>query len=532
MKPIKYIFYITFALLALSQNTCRADELDDFQEMGLDEFAFGIEDVHHEPMIMRGAGFDAFDIVHDFNTPTPQVGLIVSNPFYSFTKPIRRRSLLDCGNFQFPNLNTVDPSFLLYPFYNQTSRAVYTESKTGIASYVDLEQAPLLDLINTNFPGSVNVPELLSLFKNIKVQERRLGFMFQYNHPFSDCLLSFHLPLLYQEHNFYLTPAEQKAIKNSPYLQGGPPIDIIQFAHDHLISDKIGISDLRIGLEKIVYEIPYCYTNLGCDFTIPTAFAFKKGVYGSYFDKKKPRPNFDLYTDILLPLDNNAFATVKTNSINISLATLDRVSTLLIENPLGNNGHFGIAPFIRNTLIFSPSVSMTSKTKIEFLLPAKERRFFRQNITLQEVNAIVDLTVVDADDNAGTAQLQLLTDLFLDNLFPKSYEATLFPGVLFESYSKITYARNNWEYSIGSEFFYQTKEVIFDVDAPSIEKIKLDIQGAAHSYAVQSKMWLSIEKIKKENSNWHIGVTLASTGILSHGIGADCSLMISCAREF
>src|SRR3989338_7257324 len=121
------------------------------------------------------------------------------------------------------------------PFFNQTWKGVYTDDKTGIGSYIDLEQKRLIKVLDDAQFVEFNIPEVLGLFTNIKVQERHLGFMFQYCTSFKEWNISLLCPFLYQENNFYLSPSEIKRIEQEPLFKDFEG-DIIEFAKQHLLS--------------------------------------------------------------------------------------------------------------------------------------------------------------------------------------------------------------------------------------------------------------------------------------------------------
>lgn len=541
-KIVLSLFLITMSFSVFAESL---DEWDMNEEF-LDDFGLEIAGMDHAPTraaradIVLGALFDQFKVTNLFK-----------NPFYFYVHPLRRREIIDEVSLNFPRYH-LDKNLSVIPFYNQMTQAQFRRDRTGIKDYVDMGQRDLINTLDTLEWDEVNIPDLLNLFANIKVQERRIGFMFQYTKDFDNELhFSCHIPLMYQEYNYFLTKEETLAIENSDFFKQFETGDTWDFVTKHLLSDKLGFGDLRLTIEKTIKESAAYRLNIGIDFSLPVSFPLRKGVIGAHFDKKKKAPSFNINDDFVelgTELENlDSKNQLLANAEALALNMLDRASTILLEHPLGNYNHPGLGLFTRSTMIFSPTVQLTSKLRVNLLVPAKERRFIKIKIDKQELDnmynryidedgTIIDLDPETPDPNAPSAAQQALDiarieSLFLEKYFPESYDVTVMPGLEISSSSQLTYERQKWIFYIGGEMWYHTKESFLKVHVDSLTLSKLELETAKKEYAYQSKTWIGVDKKKKENSNWQFGVRASASGI-NDGIGDDFTLTFHCVREF
>lgn len=559
MKLYKKILLSLFIMSPTIPNLSAMEEWDMNEEF-LDDFGAEIENMDHVPTRALAPedvlGPLIFLKAHN----------LLKKPFYFYTQPLRRREIVDEVTFNFPRYH-LNKNLIVIPFYNQMSAAQFRRDRTGIKNYLDMQQTDLVNTLNELAEDAdevdydndgteldltnIDIPDLLNMFANMKVQERRLGFMFQYTKDLENSWhISCNVPVLYQEYNYFLTKEEINTIENSAFFKALPPGDYWDFVKKHLLSDKIGFGDLRFSVEQTVKETHAYRLNVGLDITVPSYFAVKKGVIGSYFNKKKATPTFNINDDFL-ELNQKRTAEddisyqdqLLQNAEDLALNILDRLSSVLLEHPLGNYRHPGLGFFTRSTLIFSPTVELTSKLRMNLLLPAKERRFIKTKIDPQELNNIYgryvdangdlinggDFSIIDGTIKNG--DINRFEAIFLEKFFPESYDVTVMPGLEISSSSQLTYERPKWTIYVGTEMWYHTKESFLKIHTDSTTKSKLEIETAKKEYAYQSKSWIGIDKKKKENSNWKFGVRASASG-LNDGIGDDFTISFHCVREF
>ena len=173
-----------------------------------------------------------------------------------------------------------DKTFNLFAFYNETLKMNFTRKSNVISSYLNIGPGqgfiPILEELRDfifNLSG-VDVPETIVLLVGATVEERRAGLLMQFLQTHKNFTFEVSTPIMYQESNFFLGEKEQKELLEQ--FNQGPT----NFIREHLVADRFGIGDTRI---KIGYQLAqnnrFCST-LGAQISLPTAFSFKKGLYG------------------------------------------------------------------------------------------------------------------------------------------------------------------------------------------------------------------------------------------------------------
>lgn len=499
----KFFIFSLILSLIYQQFTLHATDLED-------EILSGLFYYDEEDSLPTDLSTDVITRSNSSSTTVSflqQLGMqnILRNPLYLRTSPIMRMPLLDLPMFQvFVKFEPVQ-QFELYPFYSQTYSEHFYKNHDTINKYLAFQDPVFLvalDAAEKQFSGpdaSIDVPGLISLFHGLKVQERRTGFMGQYIRGFEDWAILVRMPLYYQEHNLYLTPAEQAAINENPFFKQFTGDDYMEFARQHLIADAFGIGDMRINIECFTHESDIYQWGGGLRFTIPTGCAFKKGLFGSSFPNNAPSPYFDFDADFFeIIFSQGVNDQVMQNLANYGESILDRLSTILLNESMGNIHHFGLGVTSHGTMIFSSWISLGSLTQVEILTPGKEDRFFYLNPDTQSYNSF--------DWSDPTAQVNQKLDYFNDQLqrkfFPPMYRCTVFPGFILQNTTALTFEFPTWTGIIGSDLWFQTPEDISDVDVPLEYAPYLNIQKSSMGGGYQAKIWGSIERNPVKESYW------------------------------
>ena len=518
MKYInKFILSFLISLIfTLPLEVKSQSELEQQIESGLFDYEPEMSDMVDtalEPTVTRSTPGDTILILTDDAAVNAQS--LLQYPLYFKSNPIGRRNVVDLPIFQ--NFATFVPLTKLscLPFYTQTYQEYYFKEYEAIKYYIDMKQDHLIRVLDNLHFTSFDIPQVLSLFENLKLQERQIGFMFEGVKTTDQWSVSIRTPLYYNEHNLFLTSSEQAAIEDSALFvdfEGDP----IQFAKDHLISDYIGLGDTKINFEYLLKTTPKYQFSLGGKITIPTTFRLSKGIIGSYFDVHKKAPNLDLHSDLVdvdLSEDRR-----KDNVVAFGLDVMDRLSTILLEQGAANNHHFGFGIFGHSTLYFKDHVYLTSLSSMEVSTPAPEQRFFIIKNDEAAFNALNwDNSNVQVEDKLAFLNAQLK-----EKFFPPAYETFVWPGVVFQSTMALTYEGQKWNFVAGSDFWWKTKEHFLNVKAPSDVKDLLEIEKAKRGHLYQTGVWVAAERHPFPESEWQFGVRLGTT-TLSNGIGQDVS---------
>jgi hypothetical protein len=477
---------------------------------------FSFEDTKDIKKLVRQLVGDTFDdIVSD-----PVYGaLLLKNSFYRHTHPLRKKSLLDI-----PRLHDKQEEWNISFFYNQIDKEYYKESNPGIGSYLNIEQEGILEVLDELEFQNEKLPNVLALLDAIKTQERRTGFIFSKKGSFKEVIWELQVPLLYQEYNFYLSAQERQLIEEEALFtkreapkqvegasaNAGGSSGAVDFFKRHLLSDKIGISDARLAF---IFS-----KGWSLFFTIPCAFAFKKGVVGSYFDPYKKGTGFDLHADLVDLYVEGDYTQLKQNTFDYGLAALERASAILLENPLGNRRHLGCGVIKKIERKFFKRGLLALQGQAELLLPATERRFIKIIPDESVLNAI-HISSSPPEEEARLKVIELNKPL-QENLFPESYNIIVFPGLILQANASFLYTKGLWEMSLGGQVWFHTKEKFLDIEKGAVSLSRLDAKTAKQGYALQQNIYACIEKKRSYESAWVYGLEVLAT-VVSTGRAKD-----------
>ena len=532
-------------ILALSQGIIHSEEWENTFDQ-LEESSY-----ISEASIDEGLDFNATraiitpqQVIENITDPAGaiQAQTILQNPLYYRSNPPMRRNIIDNPIFQqFVERGSSGQNFSFKPFITQTFKEYFYDTRSNINYYIDMNQNDannqLNDLLtkieNVDFlPLGFTVTNVLGLFNTIYLEERRAGAMFEYVKSTEAWTLSGRFPFYYGEHNLNMPPEDQQKVQKNPFF-GNSDFDEVTFAREHLISDQLGFGDLRINFEHLFIDTHKQVFSAGIRGTIPTAFAIKKGLYGTNFNVYTPAPDFNLYTDLLLPglstpPDQN-IPLVQQNVQALGDAIINRLATILVQTPLGNNHHLGIGVFTHNKMIFSERLSLSGLLSAEILLPANEQRFF---ITYTSPAAFNAFDWADSSAQVNE-KLDFLNQQFINKFFPQRYNVSVFPGFIIQSTSALTYRARRLTITGGTDLWWHTDERFLTIDAPKEIKTQNIItkKTAKIGYGYQSMLWFSLEKNFKPGSSWKCGLRAEVTAN-SFGVGEEWGACILIQKFF
>lgn len=505
------------------------DILDDAEEptsdSELQDTAFiESDDVLNEINAHKLAALTYCEVLHLITSPEQgiEAQILLQENIYRRTNPNNSRSLLNLPGFYHHYFCPEDNYFWTQLFYNQTSNGYFTKESTQLQSYVLLNNPNLIERIERNDLG-INLPIVLGVFSNMKLQDRRLGLMFGGQHVWSNWHVRAYAPFYYLERNLSLTDEEQRLLERAG-LPTVDPVESREFAREHLIIDKLGIGDSRIEIGITPFVNDMYLARVGGLFTVPTAFAFKNGLYGTHFSKSTPAPNFSLYEFI-----NTVMPPVQDMDKGIAqaeaflLAAVDRLSTMVLETNMGNEGHFGLGVFTDHQIECSQYWTLRSKTSLEYLVPKYEKRFYIMKKTAAEFN---DRDYNSDDELICEENLDFLNDQLIQTLFPTMYSTRIHPGYIFIWNTSLTYQGEVLDFQFGYDLYWQDKEKLGTINATPAQVALVRKDIAVKPCAYQSKLFGDlIYKRSGAYRDYHAGIHLDAT-LLSSGIGRDFTLAL------
>lgn len=488
----------------------------------MDEADFDVSAVLDNPFIsdFLDKNEDSFCPSHTYD-PSSILSLLITQinilpvmeeDLYEKTYAINKRNIVEQPAFanykEYPNSRTFGFDF----FYNQTSRMYFTTHSDCISSYLAVFNKTLLDkiddslvIIRETFPSFALSPsEVLALFARATVQNRQAGIMLHSDKYFSNRRYHLHIraPLMYQERNFFLTEQEQKNIKNTlgPSTEDetvGVDDTAMDFARRHLIGDRCGIGDTRITFDWMAHKHHLLLVELGLQFTIPTAFAFEKGVFGSYFANRKPASAFNV-GQLWDFAENGQLERATKVATDTLEGAIDRLSAMLLETGLGYDHHFGLgASFSTRSRLstyiarsWARDIKFRTRASLEYFFPATELRYFIEKKHPEwYTESFFPIDEIQTDERFAQERLDFLSEQFLEKLFPFKTKTTVHPGIIFQWTSAINYDAHRWALTYISDFWFRSQESLgtirrINYDVP----VDLDVERGTRHYALQSKL--------------------------------------------
>ena len=527
MKHIKKFFYLILLLsihISINANLTLEEQI----EADLFDFDPSISAMDvTTPTITRGTTEKSVGILTEF----VKAQTILQEPLYYRTNPIARKNVVDIPIFQhFNTFEKEETNFDCIPFYTQTFNELYYKDFDELKDYIDVNQEHLIRRIDDLKLTTFDFPRVLQLFGKMKLQEHRIGLVFDWTKIRDDWALSIRIPFYYDEHNFYLNLTQRNQITD---ILGAVDPD---FAFDHMVADFLSLGDTKLCFEYLIKQDHRYELALGIRATLPTKLRMSKGVVGAYFDVDKKPKSLNLHTDLLGipddPVDLDSYTQAEKdrmtdNATNFSLDALDHLSMLLLEQGSRNHFHVGIGPQMHSTMHFSSKCYLTNLVSLEVFTPAQETRFF----LVKNDQAAFDAFYWNETDADVDAKLVFLNKQLKEKFFPPGYSVSVFPGILLQSTSGLVIKRRRVTWTLGSDFWLHSTEKFGSIYAPESIKPLLDTEKAKMGNRFQSTMWVALERNPRPDSTWQYGATI-SVGTWSSGIGASSSFAFYIEKMF
>jgi hypothetical protein len=485
---------------------------------------------------------------------------LLQQNFFLRTNPLNVRNILDMPVFE--------PATIYPPsrwtlgghlFWNKTSKSKFTDDKTGLQAYLRILQPNFLDVIENELNDlfglldlEVDIEALLKLFRNMTVEDRRTGLMFHGECFWKQLTVRFLLPLYYHERNLnFQTEAEKDAVIAAFGLD--PDLGNTDFQDAHFVSDQIGFGDARLEVDTIIMNAEKYRIRLGGMATIPMAFAFKKGIKGTYFKKETAVQNLrfaELNLDTIIngEIDlDNLFDLTSTPSgaqealdtlLDFLVGSIDHMNATLLDTSLGNH-FFGIGPMFRTETrmdVFFKNSAWAEKVwwlgrgSIEYFFPRTIKRFFDQAIDYNNFAGRDFCDPAQADNN-----LEFIEQQLTDRFYPRYLETRVQPGLLFRWTGRFVFQKNNhWSFFIGSDTWIQLKESFSanSINAPADIIGFLRVEAAKSPQPYQGKIQGGfIYEWERPKRDWLISLNGDYT-LFDSGVGHDYTISFNVETHF
>ncbi len=479
------------------------------------------------------------------NLLTPPIGdegvnilpLLREDIYKKTTGPVTRRSLLDMPALT-PDFFDADCWLLTADFFlNFSPKVFFTKDSAFLSSYIALNNQNVINSIADSLFPNANVPELFGSLGRIKLQQYRAGIMVGVARHYPCWTFTARIPLYYLLENFFLDDEEIDRIKNNPFFRdddGGlgntAENEVRRFILKHLVSDRIGIGDSRVTALLRNDCSDNCTVWFGLQSTIPTARDIDRGLIAGEFDPLEQIPYFNLQGlgNTLLCNDNEALsdATLRRELTEGLTEVLDRLSTILINTPLGNGKHFGFGPEVDVKWYLNEYFSMQSYASLQAYTPHRANRFYLIEKTPEDFDR-------DWRDTSMTGEnLVTLNRLIVQTLFPVGVRTTIHPGIRFQFNHSVLYKSEHWDLSLGFDYWYfgeEKQQLLLPVVPFNLPLVQ---RKGCRPAAQQGKIIGNIGYFNQaECYDWNFGLNFDAT-VFNTGIGRNYTISFRLGLEF
>ncbi len=403
-------------------------------------------------------------------------------------------------------------------FFNMTNKM-----NVGVKSLLNPEAVNLDRLASDIIPflpkGTINaslganeLASLLALFKEITLQERKIGAMIQFGFIKGPFTVQIHTPIHMTERNFWLSPQDRQSI--SRMLKSD---DSSSFSDDELIRFRYGAGDTRLKIGLNTVNMPNFQTDLGVETIIPTSRFAYTGRY-------KTASTQDVETA-------ESFGK---NLFNV----LRGVRDYMLDPRMGNNGHFGFGCYMEaKANVFHNLANIWTRFSYDRLIPGEEERLIMHKKTVAD-GALAALDGKMADEKgvesiALMKQFRQTSSKFVEErLFPRVYTTTVSPGGIFNAVFAISTDIKKMQFSLGYDFYTQQAELIKKVHNTNATLDELRIDDAQSLRVYQHKVFteaLYIKKLKRCDMGFGLGGDMT---VASQGIGQDWTAYAKITTSF
>lgn len=479
---------------------------------------------------------------------------LLDAPFYLNTNIPTVRNIINYPNF-FIFQPLAEQQLRIYTFYEAASKKNFTKAKTyqicenkcnyqngqRLGSYLNIEDAGILSFLETDIPKyrdllppslqpltHIHFPLIMNALGNARQEERRLGIMFHYYKQFNPkTMLEIRMPIMYQIHNLNFNEADKNTLDlQLSEFEQDPNFDENEFGKKHLAMDAIGSGTMDITLEHTCYESGDAKVVIGGALFLPTDARWISGIIGSYFKPRDLQP--------ILPLCELVNISGATPSLNphaqeiiqdYFLAAMDHLSSAILQCPMGYNQHLGVALKVVPYWQWKENLLYSGMYIFEYLAPREEDRFY---IMKQTVPFSKQYEETQGDD----AKLKLLEKQLTAHLFPRVFTTKVSPGFIVNTITNLQWTRKAWDYTIGYNWWYKTKEKLSNIQSLDVSVPELDINKATAKSSQQVKLYASLHTIfKTENHDISCSI-FGNLTVYNENVGNDFMFGITFDKTF
>lgn len=454
MKQKRYIVILSFLLgIVIKPSFLLSLETEQFDSTITREESPAIEELD--------------DVLKDEPKPFGELAEIlriyVKQPVWKHTRAPKTRDVLYLMPQRFiPGINgNLTANF----FYNDVPSL-----KTSLGGLLDENAIAEKDTVLDYLPDPRGKTELIPLFKNVTLQERRIGVFMRAGLKKASLAAQIHTPFFLDERNCWLGGTKRTRLLKILQVKMSD-IPIKEF---YRLQFGIGDTRLVFGVEDL--KVSSWSMNVGTQAIVPTSRLSYSPRYSSNLGKIIDAPNIDALKKVALHIARN-------------------VRNYFLDPRFGNCGHFGLGLYIEpRTSFLHGKLELWGRISFDALCPAHEDRLFFFNPT-----------------ENPTDNFEYLRQYVL----PSSLNVKVAPSGIFNAILATNFDIKKVNATLGYDFYSQQKEHIKKINHSTVKLHDVrvhDTQGFATS---QHKLFAEALFQREKPTKMSLGgdATVASSNI-------------------
>lgn len=534
-----FFFLVMFAGLSNTEFMLASDEDDSGDLFFCDDLWDDFDD-NAQPNISRNVtNTDTLTIYAD----TIKLNNIIATNLYLKTNPINSRPLNSTPAFSMYHTDKLNEDFIFntYVLYNQNLKQFFSPTSAAIGSYISLNTDDVIEKLDSQIT-EITLPPILELFQTGKIQERKVGFMFQMLKNHNRWSFEANVPLVYQERNFFFTEGEQAQIQQQvSQITGDSSAEVNEkYLRKHAMSDEIGFGNIKLKTGYRFISDKHLKMKVGVIAIIPSAFALNKGLLGSNFRKSLEKPDLDLnqvYCWVQDHSNPSNITSFKEFGVDFLEKSAKRLGAILLDQPLGNRHHFELGLFWDSKFIVNQNVSCKINAEFQYSLPKTELRFFNQlknasDFTTSALKDDVDALSGTAQEDLATTKVEFLNKNAVTSMFPTPANTRISPQANYQLSVGPQFEVGGYLLHFGYNVWHRSQERIGKTEALETLLYPLDTANGIRAAATQHKIFIQFDYDRVTPKHiWKVSLRGDET-LDSAGIGKDTNLALELSVDF
>lgn len=368
-------------------------------------------------------------------------------------------------------------------FANGCRQKYLSSNGNTLESLVDFENQGLEDILATVAEltgGILAEASTLDLFAPGRIEERKMGALFQYMRRNENWFFRAQVPFMYVERNLQFNQAQKDAIYNSPLVQilaawannnSGNLVPQKQLAEDFFVVDQIGFGNIHLGGMHDLINTHDFQLKLGGYIELPTEWTFKKAIKGNWYAQDNSGRN----PLIMIAIDpNSVIAGTPLNQAQLDMLTafflgaVNEMSANVLATSLGNSKHTALA--IQTDFAWYPFEKAYFQGYFagQYMLPAQEQRFFIKKAGTSYTDLIASVNPLAPTNTQVVEVVNGFAQQLQDRLYPYAFTTEVQPGLMFNLFASVEIPHKSWHFSLGANGWYQAQETLFNIQGTGI----------------------------------------------------------------